>query len=140
MKHFILFVLWACSLLSASAQTLSLADALEHLNQQQDDYEISFIHNELEHLQVVAGIEGMSAPKAVKQLTKDQPVRVVTKGKQIFVQYKPKADNRYIVLTGKVKDNLTHNDLPHSNVRLLTADGVRIDSCEAISYMQYGNN
>ncbi|MBR3480986.1 MAG: outer membrane beta-barrel protein [Prevotella sp.] len=140
MKHFILFVLWACSLLSASAQTLSLADALEHLNQQQDDYEISFIHNELEHLQVVAGIEGMSAPKAVKQLTKDQPVRVVTKGKQIFVQYKPKADNRYIVLTGKVKDNLTHNDLPHSNVRLLTADGVCIDSCEAISYMQYGNN
>ena len=140
MKRFILFALWACSLLSASAQTISLADALERLNQLQDDYEISFIHNELEHLQVVAGIEGMSVPKAVKQLTKDQPVRVVTKGKQIFVQYKPKADNRYIVLTGKVKDNLTHNDLPHSNVRLLTADGVRIDSCEAITYMQYGNN
>lgn len=128
------------SLLSASAQTLSLADALERLNRQQSDYEISFIHNELEHLQVVASTEGLSVPRAVKQLTKDQPVRVVTKGKQIFVQYKPKADNRYIVLAGKVKDNLTHNDLPHSNVRLLTADGVRIDSCEAISYMQYGNN
>ena len=50
MKRFILFALWACSLLSASAQTLSLADALERLNQQQDDYEVSFIHNELEHL------------------------------------------------------------------------------------------
>ena len=140
MKRFILFALYLCSLLGASAQTLSLADALERLNRQQNDYEISFIHNELEHLQVVASTEGMSVPKAVKQLTNDQPVRVVTKGKQIFVQYKPKADNRYIVLTGKVKDNLTHNDLPHSNVRLLTADGVRIDSCEAISYMQYGNN
>ena len=140
MKRFILFALYLCSLLGASAQTLSLADALERLNRQQSDYEISFIHNELEHLQVVASTQGMSVPKAVKQLTKDQPVRVVTKGKQIFVQYKPKADNRYIVLTGKVKDNLTHNDLPHSNVRLLTADGVRIDSCEAISYMQYGNN
>lgn len=140
MKRFILFALYLCSLLGASAQTLSLADALECLNRQQSDYEISFIHNELEHLQVVASTEGMSVPKAVKQLTNDQPVRVVTKGKQIFVQYKPKADNRYIVLTGKVKDNLTHNDLPHSNVRLLTADGVRIDSCEAISYMQYGNN
>ena len=140
MKRFILFALYLCSLLGASAQTLSLADALERLNRQQSDYEISFIHNELEHLQVVASTEGMSVPKAVKQLTNDQPVRVVTKGKQIFVQYKPKADNRYIVLTGKVKDNLTHNDLPHSNVRLLTADGVRIDSCEAISHMQYGNN
>ncbi len=140
MKRFILFALCVCSLLCASAQTPSLADALERLNQQQDDYEISFIHNELEHLQVVANTEGMSVPKAVKQLTKDQPVRVVAKGQQIFVQYKPKADNRYIVLTGKVKDNMTHNDLPHSNVRLLSADGVRIDSCEAISYMQYGNN
>ena len=140
MKRFILLTLCVYSLLSASAQTLSLADALERLNQQQDNYEVSFIHNELEHLQVVANTEGMSVPKAVKQLTKDQPVRVVSKGKQIFVQYKPKADNRYIVLSGKVKDNLTHNDLPHSNVRLLTADGVCIDSCEAISYMQYGNN
>ena len=140
MKRFILFALCVCSLLCASAQILSLADALERLNRQQNDYEISFIHNELEHLQVVASTEGMSVPKAVKQLTKDQPVRVVTKGKQIFVQYKPKADSRFIVLTGKVKDNLTHNDLPHSNVRLLTADGVRIDSCEAISHMQYGNN
>ena len=140
MKRLILFALYLCSLLGASAQTLSLSDALERLNRQQDDYEISFIHNELEHLQVVASTQGMSVPQAVKQLTKDQPVRVVTKGKQIFVQYKPKADNRYIVLTGKVKDNLTHNDLPHSNVRLLTADGVRTDSCEAISYMQYGNN
>ena len=128
------------SLLGASAQTLSLADALEHLNSQQDDYEISFIHNELEHLQVVANTKGMSVPKAVKQLTKDQPVRVVTKNHQIFVQYKPKADKRYIRLAGKVKDNLTHNDLPHAMVRLLTADGERIDSCEAISYMQYGNN
>ena len=127
-------------MLIASAQTLSLSDALERLNQQQDDYEIFFIHNELEHLQVVASTEDLSVPKAIKQLTKDQPVRVVTKGKQIFVQYKPKADSRYIVLTGKVKDNLTHNDLPHSNVRLLNADGISIDSCEAISYMQYGNN
>ena len=33
--------------MSASAQTLSLADALARLNQQQDDYEISFIHNDL---------------------------------------------------------------------------------------------
>ena len=140
MKRFLFFALCACSLLCASAQTLSLADALERLNRQQNDYEISFIHNDLEHLQVVASTEGISIPKAVKQLTKDQPVRVVTKGKQIFVQYKPKADNRYIILSGKVKDNLTHNDLPHSNVRLLTADGVRIDSCEAISHMQYGNN
>jgi hypothetical protein len=104
-------------MLGVSAQTLSLADALERLNRQQSDYEISFIHNELEHLQVVADTEDMSVPKAVKRMTKNQPVRVVTKGRQIFVQYKPKTDNRKIWLSGKVYDYVTHLDLPHSTVR-----------------------
>ena len=136
--HLLFLCLLCCAV--ATAQSQSLAVALEALNQRQSDYEISFIHNDLEHLQVTANVSGLSIPKAVSRLCKDQPVRVKQKGRDIFVQYKPKADNRFIVLTGKVKDNLTHNDLPHSNVRLLTADGVRIDSCEAISYMQYGNN
>ena len=136
--HFLFFCLLCCAV--ATAQSQSLAAALEALNQRQSDYEISFIHNDLEHLQVTANVSGLSISKAVSRLCKDQPVRVKQKGRDIFVQYKPKADKRYIILSGKVKDNLTHNDLPHSNVRLLTADGVRIDSCEAISYMQYGNN
>ena len=140
MKRLTLSILWACSMLIASAQSLSLSDALERLNQQQDDYEISFIHNELEHLQVVADTEGMSVPKAVKRMTKNQPVRVMTKGRQIFVQYKPKADNRKLWLKGKIYDYVTHLELPHSTVRLLTAEGQVIDSCEAISHMQYGNN
>ena len=140
MKHITLLVIAVCSMLGVSAQTLSLADALERLNRQQSDYEISFIHNELEHLQVVADAEDMSVPKAVKRMTKNQPVRVVTKGRQIFVQYKPKTDNRKIWLAGKVCDYVTHLDLPHSTVRLLTADGQLIDSCEAISFTQYGNN
>ncbi len=136
--HLLFFCLLCCG--GATAQSQSLAAALEALNQRQSDYEISFIHNDLEHLQVTANVSGLSILKAVSRLCKDQPVRVKQKGRDIFVQYKPKADKRYIILSGKVKDNLTHNDLPHSNVRLLTADGVRIDSCEAISHMQYGNN
>ena len=140
MKHITLLVIAVCSMLCASAQTWSLADALERLNRQQSDYEISFIHNELEHLQVVADTEDMSVPKAVKRMTKNQPVRVVTKGRQIFVQYKPKTDKRKIWLAGKVCDYVTHLELPHSTVRLLTADGQVVDSCEAISFMQYGNN
>ena len=98
MKRITLLLIMVGIVMSASAQTLSLADALARLNQQQDDYEISFIHNDLEHLQVVANTQGLSVPKAVKQMTKDQPVRVVTKGKQIYVQYKPKSDKRYMIL------------------------------------------
>ena len=127
MKRITLLLIMVGIVMSASAQTLSLADALARLNQQQDDYEISFMQNDLEHLQVVANTQGLSVPKAVKQMTKDQPVRVVTKGKQIYVQYKPKSDKRYMVLEGKVKDYVTHLDLPHAAVRLLNADGVCID-------------
>ena len=141
MKRITLLLIMVNIAISASAQTLSLADALARLNQQQDDYEISFIHNDLEHLQVVTNTQGLSVPKAVRQMTKDQPVRVVTKGKQIYVQYKPKSDKRFLVLQGKVKDYVTHLDLPHAAVRLLNADGVCIDSCEAIlTYTDIGRH
>ena len=140
MKHIHLLFLCLLCCGAATAQPRSLSAALEALNQRQSDYEISFIHNDLEHLQVTANVNGLSVPKAVSRLCKDQPVRVKQKGRDIFVQYKPKADNRQLILSGKVYDYVTHLELPHSTVRLLTADGQPIDSCEAISFTQYGNN
>ena len=140
MKHIHLLFLCLLCCGAATAQPRSLSAALEALNQRQSDYEISFIHNDLEHLQVTANVSGLSVPKAVSRLCKDQPVRVKQKGLDIFVQYKPKADNRKLILSGKVYDYVTHLELPHSTVRLLTADGQPIDSCEAISFTQYGNN
>ena len=136
--HLLFLCLLCCA--GATAQSQSLAAALEALNQRQSDYEISFIHNDLEHLQVTTNVSGLSVPKAVSRLCKDQPVRVKQKGRDIFVQYKPKADTRQLRLSGKVYDYVTHLELPHSTVRLLTADGQPIDSCEAISFTQYGNN
>ena len=137
-----IYLIFLCLLCCGAtiAQPRSLAAALEALNQRQSDYEISFIHNDLEHLQVTANVSGLSIPKAVSRLCKDQPVRVKQKGRDIFVQYKPKADTRQLRLSGKVYDYVTHLELPHSTVRLLTADGQPIDSCEAISFTQYGNN
>ena len=140
MKRIVIFFLCLLCCGAATAQPRSLAAALEALNQRQSDYEISFIHNDLEHLQVTTNVSGLSVPKAVSRLCKDQPVRVKQKGRDIFVQYKPKADTRQLRLSGKVYDYVTHLELPHSTVRLLTADGQPIDSCEAISFTQYGNN
>lgn len=140
MKRIVIFFLCLLCCGAATAQPRSLAAALEALNQRQSDYEISFIHNDLEHLQVTANVSGLTIPKAVSRLCKDQPVRVKQKGRDIFVQYKPKADNRQLILSGKVYDYVTHLELPHSTVRLLTTDGQPIDSCEAISFTQYGNN
>ena len=59
--HLLFFCLLCCG--GATAQSQSLADALEALNQRQSDYEISFIHNDLEHLQVTANVSGLSIPR-----------------------------------------------------------------------------
>lgn len=45
--HLLFLCLLCCGV--ATAQSQSLAAALEALNQRQSDYEISFIHNDLEH-------------------------------------------------------------------------------------------
>lgn len=117
-----------------------LTEALRIIEQSQSDYTISILSDDLGNLRTSAKVRGLSAPEAVKLLCKDQPVKVKTRGREITVQYKPKADNRKLWLKGKVYDYVTHLELPHSTVRLLTADGQPVDSCEAISHTQYGNN
>ena len=133
--------------MAATAQTItrsfsnqSLAAVLEALDTEQQTYKISFIHNELEHLQVTADVKDLSVPEAVGHICKGQPVKVKVKSTNIYVQYKAQADNRKLWLTGKVYDHLTHLELPHAIVRLSTADGQLLDSCEAISHSQMGNN
>ena len=117
-----------------------LTEALLIIEQNQSDYTISILSDDLGNLRTSAKVRDRSAPEAVKLICKDQPVKVKTRGREITVQYKPKADNRKLWLKGKVYDYATHLELPHSTVRLLTADGQPVDSCEAISHTQYGNN
>ena len=64
--HFLFFCLLCCAV--ATAQSQSLAAALEALNQRQSDYEISFIHNDLEHLQVTANVNGLSIAEGARHL------------------------------------------------------------------------
>ena len=117
-----------------------LTEALRTIELSQSDYTIAILSDDLTDLRTSAKVKNLNTPDAVKLVCKDQPVKVKTRNKEITIQYKPKADNRKLWLKGKVYDYVTHLELPHSTVRLLTAEGQTIDSCEAISFMQYGNN
>lgn len=116
-----------------------LLEALQSINQKQTAYSIDILSDGLGDLRTSVKITNLTVPDAVKRICKNQPVKVKIHGNSITVQHKPKADNRKIVLTGKVYDHLTHLELPHTILRLLTPDGQVIDSCEAISHTQYGN-
>ena len=70
----------------------SLTTILDSIGKAQSAYTIHFIRNDLEHLRVSARIKEMKLPDAVKRICKGLPVKVKTKGKQIFVQYKPEKD------------------------------------------------
>lgn len=126
--------------ISHSFHNTPLTEALRTIELSQSDYTIAILSDDLTDLRTSAKVKNLNAPDAVKLVCKDQPVKVKTRNKKITIQYKPKADNRKLWLKGKVYDYVTHLELPHSSVRLLTAEGQPIDSCEAISYMQYGNN
>lgn len=116
-----------------------LTEALRTIEQSQTDYNIAILSDGLGKLRTSVKVRNLNAPNAIKQICKGQPVKVKTRGKEITVQYNQKADKREIWLSGKVYDYVTHIELPHAMVRLMTADGQVVDSCEAISYTQYNN-
>ena len=118
MKRVVLFLMICISLgVQVIAQDLifkdeSLSVVLASLNDAQTEYTIHFIANDLEHLRVSARFKSKNARKAVERVCKGQPVKVKTKGKNIFVQYKPEKDfsGKKIHLSGEVRDGFL--DMP----------------------------
>ena len=116
-----------------------LSEVLAILRDAQEEYTIHFINNDLEHLHVSANIKNMNVREAVEKVCAGQPVRVKVKGKDIFVQYKPKSTAKTINLLGKVYDSRTHQELPGAMVYLLSKDSTVLDSCHAKSLWVDGN-
>ena len=114
--------------LSFQFRDISLAAVLDTLSAVQTEYPISFIHNDLEHLRVSARIKNLRADKAVERVCKGQPVKVKTRGKQIFVQYKPEKDltGKKIHLSGEVKDGFLDMPLPHARISVFKADSTMV--------------
>ena len=105
--------------ISRQYNNVSLSDALKQLAEQQTDYTIMFLYNELEDFRVTTTIKNKRLPEAIQQMIGFYPIRVTTStdedGKKIFVECTHKTDRH---LTGTIIDE---QGLPvaYANVAIL---------------------
>ncbi len=85
--------------ISRQYNNVSLSDALSQLAEQQSDYTIMFLYNELEDFRITTTIHRKTLPEAIRQMIGFYPIRVTTSkdegGRKIFVECVKKADTRY---------------------------------------------
>jgi len=116
--HLIVLLLIAAQSMQAQVshdfRNTPLTEALRTIEQGQEEYTIVMLTDDMEHLKVSARIKDMNLPDAVKRICKGQPVKVKTKGNQIFVQYKPEKDftDKKVELSGCVEDGFL--EMPRS--------------------------
>ena len=96
---------------------VSLSEALLQLVQEQNEYTISFIYNELEDFRITTSINNKKLPDAIQQMIGFYPVRMTVnpEDKEIFVECTHKTDQH---LTGNILDE-QGQPLPYANVVLL---------------------
>ena len=124
----LLMILFAC-LLSISMQgqrithtynNVSLSDALSQLAEQQTDYAIMFLYNELEDFRITTTVSRKSLPDAIQQMIGFYPIRTIVdtsnpKEKKIFVECTHKTDRH---LTGTIIDEQSV-PVAYANVAIL---------------------
>ncbi len=103
-----------------SYNNVSLSDALSQLAEQQTDYTIMFLYNELEDFRITTTIHRKTLPEAIRQMIGFYPIRVTTSkdegGKKIFVECVQKADTRY---KGTIVDE-QGQPVAYANIALLS--------------------
>ena len=104
-----------------------LSKALDTLRAYTNDYNITFVHNDIEHLQVTLRAKNQTIPDAVELICKGQPVKVKIKGNDIIVKYLPDRD-RTIALWGHVRDSFTKHGILGAKISLINEDGVVLDT------------
>ena len=108
MKRYITLILLALILtasthaqkrISHEYNNVSLSDALRQLGEQQNDYIIFFLYNELEDFRITTTVKNKQLPEAIQQMIGFYPIRVTTNtdedGKKIFVECIQKTDIKY---------------------------------------------
>ena len=97
---------------------VSLSEALFQLSQEQNDYTISFIYNELEDFRISTSVNRKSLPDAIQQMIGFYPIRMIIKPEynEIFVECTHKTDRH---LTGTIIDEQGH-PVAYANIALLS--------------------
>ena len=121
------FVLMACILcmpldtfaqrISHTYNNVSLSEALLQLNNEQTDYVINFLYNELEDFRITATIKNKKLPDAIQQMIGFYPVRMAVKpdDHEIYVECTHKTDRH---LTGTIVDE-QGQPVAYANVAIL---------------------
>ena len=96
---------------------VSLSEALLQLNNEQKEYVINFLYNELEDFRVTATIKNKRLPDAIQQMIGFYPVRMTVKPDEheIYVECTHKTDRH---LTGTIVDELGQ-PVGYANVAIL---------------------
>ena len=95
---------------------VSLSEALRQLNEQTDDYTISFLYNELEDFRITTSVHRKSVPDAIRQMIGFYPIRMTVEDREIIVECPQKTAPRY---KGTVIDEQGH-PIAYANIALLS--------------------
>ena len=106
--------------ISREYNNVSISDALNGLAEQQTDYAIMFLYNELEDFRITTTVNRKTLPDAIQQMIGFYPIRMIVdesnpKEKKIFVECTHKT-NRH--LTGTIIDEQGQS-VAYANVAIL---------------------
>ena len=74
---------------------VSLSEALRQLNEQTEEYTISFLYNELEDFRITTSVHRKTVPDAIRQMIGFYPIRMTVDDKEIIVECPQKTALRY---------------------------------------------
>ena len=120
----IFFTFICCMLfMAATAQRItreynnvSLSEALRQLNEQTEEYTISFLYNELEDFRITTSVHRKTVPDAIRQMIGFYPIRMTVEDREIVVECPQKAAPRY---KGTVIDE-QGQPIAYANIALLS--------------------
>ncbi len=123
MRRF-LFILACClALTKVQAQKITheynnvtLSEALRQLNEQTEEYNISFLYNDLEDFRITTSIRRKSVPDAIRQMIGLYPIRMTVEDREIVVECPQKTAPRY---KGTIIDE-QGQPIAYANIALLS--------------------
>lgn len=95
---------------------VSLSEALRQLNEQTEEYTISFLYNELEDFRITTSVHRKTIPDAIRQMIGFYPIRMTVDDKEIIVECPQKTALRY---KGTVIDE-QGQPVAYANIALLS--------------------
>jgi len=123
MKRFLLLLYICLGAINAYGQHIShlynnvtLSEALRQLNEQTEEYNISFLYNDLEDFRITTSIRRKSVPDAIRQMIGFYPIRMTVEDREIVVECPQKTAPRY---KGTIIDE-QEQPIAYANIALLS--------------------